>query len=257
MAEVTSQNLVSGHDVFAERRGTRRILERIGWGVMGLMLLVGLGSVIARMVFMAQAQGVADPASVYNAFDIRYVQLPLASWLHLLPALVIALAGPAQFVRKVRTQWPGWHRFSGRCYIVAGYIGAISGFVIGGLHPFLGFDGPGFNQSMATITFAALIFWTLTCAYLAVRRKQFGLHREWMVRSWALMMAIATERILLGLFTLTTNLDIGVLFGTTFWMAGAINVAAAEVWINLTRTPGRGLAHRKDLDERAAAAGAP
>ena len=37
----------------------------------------------------------------------------------------------------------------------------------------------------------------------------------------------------------------------------AINVAAAEVWINLTRTPGRGLAHWKDLDERAAAAGAP
>ena len=73
-----------------------------------------------------------------------------------------------------------------------------------------------------------------------------------MVRGWALMMAIATERIMLGVFQATTDIDFGILFGTTFWMAGVVNLAAAEAWIHLTRTPGSGLVHWKDIDERAA-----
>ena len=105
---------------------------------------------------------------------------------------------------------------------------------------------------MATAVFSFYIIWALISAYVAVRNKRFAQHREWMIRSWSLMMAIATERILLGVLQASTDVDIAVLFGVTFWMAGAINVLIAEMWISLTRTPGRGLAHWKDLDQRAA-----
>lgn len=250
MAELTSSTEeIEFQDLFTRRRTLRRWLEVSGWITMSLLLLVAYASVIARMIFMGEAQSVADPEAVYNDFDIRYVQLALASWLHLLPALVIAVTGPLQFIRTIRKRWPGWHRVSGRLYIVTGFIGAASGFVIGGLNPFLGLDGPGFNEAMATTVFAAFIMWALYSAYAAVRRRDFVRHREWMVRSWSLMMAIATERILLGIFQATTDIDMGILFGATFWMAGVINVAAAEVWIHLTRTPGRGVRHWKDLDQ--------
>ncbi len=46
----------------------------------------------------------------------------------------------------------------------------------------------------------------------------------------------------------TTDIGISVLFGTTFWMAAVVNIAASEIWINLTRTPGNGHRHWKDLD---------
>ena len=101
---------------------------------------------------------------------------------------------------------------------------------------------------MATTFFAAYILFCLYKAYGTARAKQFAPHREWMIRSWGLMLAIATERTLLGIFLATTNVDISILFGTTFWLAGVINIAASEYWIHLTRTPGRGVRHWKDFD---------
>ena len=253
MAEAVSGQM-SEEDLFASRRGLRSVLEKLGWLAMVSLLLVGLSSVFGRMVFMGDAQGVANPEKVYNAFDIRYVQLPLATWLHLLPALLIALTGPFQFIRTIRKRWRPWHRISGRIYIVCGLIGALSGLYIGGLNPFGGLNGPGFNEAMATFVISGLTIWFLIQAYRSVRRKQFVQHREWIMRSWTVMLGIATERLLLGTLMATTDVGIEVLFGATFWMALVINLAGAELWIHLTRTPGRGLAHWKDLDEKAAVA---
>ena len=253
MAEAVSTHLPSDEERFASRKTLRMVLERGGWTVMALLLFVGLASVINRMLFLAEAQSVADPAAVYSAFDVRYAQLAVTSWLHLLPALIIAIAGPLQFVRAVRKRWPTWHRLAGRCYLIAGLVGATTGFIIGGLNPFTGLSGPGFNEAVATGVFSAYIIWALAMAYLCVRRRDFARHREYMMRSWSLMMAIATERILLLVLEVTTDVEIAILFGTTFWLAGAINVAVVEAWISLTRTPGRGFAHWKDLDQRASA----
>ena len=82
----------------------------------------------------------------------------------------------------------------------------------------------------------------------------FGQHREWMIRAFALMLAIATGRLMLTAFMSTTDIGIAVLFGTTFWMAGVINLSAAELWISCTRTPGNGARHWKDMDAKAAKA---
>ncbi len=248
MAE--AQTHLSPVDEFEARRGWRTLLERIGWVLMFSLLLVGLGSVFARMGFMGEAAGVSNPADTFNAFDVRYALNPWATWLHLLPALLIAATGPLQFVRRVRTKRRRLHRISGRVYLVCGVIGALSGLYLGAVHPFSGWQGPGINEAMATIFFST---WTLFClvnAYRSVRQKAFARHREWVIRSWAAMLGIATERILLGIFVTMTDVDISVLFGVTFWMAAAINIPAAEYWIHLTRAPGSGLRHWKDLDGR-------
>jgi uncharacterized membrane protein len=91
-------------------------------------------------------------------------------------------------------------------------------------------------------------------AYSRIRKRMFGQHREWMIRSFALLLAIALERLMLTFLQITTGIDIAVLFGTTFWMAAVTNMAAAETWIALTRTPGNGARHWKDVDQKAKAA---
>jgi hypothetical protein len=75
-----------------------------------------------------------------------------------------------------------------------------------------------------------------------------------MIRAFALMLAIATERLMLTAFMSTTDIGIAVLFGTTFWMAGVINLSAAQLWISCTRTPGNGARHWKDMDAKTAKA---
>jgi uncharacterized membrane protein len=198
------------------------------------------------------AEPIADPSSTFNPFDIRYYEHFVATWLHLGPGLLIMLIGPTQFIPALRKKYLTAHRWAGRVFIVCGGIGAASGFFIGVFYPFMDIAGQGFNESMATLFFATYTLFCLYRAYTAIRQKQFGAHREWMVRSFALMLAIATERVMLGILMSTTEIGVAVLFGTTFWMAGAINIAASEIWINLTRTPGNGARHWKDLDAKAA-----
>ncbi len=233
---------------FEADRNHRLILERVGWFFVAAMLLTGLSSVFARMFFMGETAG--TPAEAHDPFNVRYVLNPLATWLHLLPALCIAAAGPLQFIRRVRNKQRKLHRVSGRVYLICGVIGAVSGLYLGAVHPFSGWNGPGANEGFATIFFASFTLFCLVKAFTTVRRRQFAAHREWVIRSWALMLGIGTERILLGVMMNVTDIDLSVLFGLTFWMAAAINIPAAEYWIHLTRTPGNGMRHWKDLDGR-------
>jgi len=106
---------------------------------------------------------------------------------------------------------------------------------------------------MATAFFSTYVLFCLVMAYRRIRERKFGQHREWMVRSFALLLGIATERLMLTALQINTDIDMAVLFGTTFWMAITANMAAAEIWINLTRTPGNGARHRKDVDAKARA----
>jgi uncharacterized membrane protein len=232
----------------------RKALEIIGWLVVAVLLYTGLSSVFGRADFLITsfAQPIADPRATFNAFDVRYYEHFLATWLHLGPALLIFTIGPMQFIPAVRKKWINLHRWSGRIFIACGVIGAASGFFIGALYPFMGLEGQGFNQSMATVVIAGYTLLCLYKAYSSIRRKQFGAHREWMIRAWTIMLAIATQRIMLGVLMSTTGVGIEILFGTTFWMAGLLNVTIGEFWISLTRTPGNGARHWKDLDAKAA-----
>ena len=250
MAEAATAASHQHVDDFQHGRTQRSLLEKLGWVALVALLGVGVSSVVGRMLFMIEAQGVADPSAAFNPFDARYAEMPITSWLHLLPALIIAFTGPFQFIRRIRKRWPVWHRWSGRVYLFTGLVAAVSGFIIGGLNPFMGLNGPGFNEAMATTAITLLVVIFLVQAYRTARTRQFAAHREWVIRSWTVMLGIATERLLLVTFRAVTDVELSVLFGTTFWMALVINLGAAEYWIRLTRTRGSGLRHWKDLDGR-------
>jgi len=236
-------------------RTLRRVLEVLGWIAVILLICNGLFSIVSRSVFLVDAMGqeFTDPIATFDPFNGRYVQFSLASWMHLLPALIMFGLGPVQFMRSVRKKHINFHRWSGRLWLSAGAIAAFSGGFIGILHPFMGVGGQGFNESMATTFFAVYGLFCFYKAYTHIRAKNFGVHREWAIRAWGLMLAVSTERIMLGTLMSTTDIGVEVLFGTTFWMAGVVNITASEIWINLTRTPGNGNRHWKDLDARAAA----
>lgn len=232
----------------------RKVLEIAGWLALALLLFTGITSIFGRAVFVTEALSAAvdNPSEVYNPFDIRYYEHYLATFLHLGPGLLIFCLGPLQFIPAIRKKWLNFHRWSGRTFLICGVISAFSGMYVGVIYPFAGIDGQGFNESMATAFFGAYTLFCIVKAYTSIRRREIGLHREWMIRTWALMLAIATERVMLGIFLANTSIGIEVLFGTTFWMAAMINIACAETWINLTRTPGNGARHWKDLDAKAA-----
>ncbi len=256
MTDITAASAPSHSTDFSAEpwRAIRKVLEVIGWVIMAGLLFTGITSVFGRADFLlsSMAQPIAEPSEVFNPFDIRYYEHYIAAWLHLGPGLLIFCIGPLQFIRAIRKNYTNFHRWAGRVYLVCGGIGALTGGFIGIFYPFAGIDGPGFSESMATTFLALYTGFTLFKAYTSIRQKQFGAHREWMIRSFGLMLAIATERVMLGILMSTTGIGVEILFSATFWMAGVINITASEIWINLTRTPGNGAKHWKDLDAKAA-----
>ena len=234
----------------------RRGMEVVGWVLVALLVFTGLSAIFGRTGFMigALSEPIANPEEVFNAFDIRYYTNAMATILHLGPGFFVMVLGPLQFMRGVRKKYIKLHRISGRIFVLCGIIGAFSGIAIGVFDPFMGVGDQGFNESMATAFFSLFILLSLVMALVRIKQRNFGQHREWMIRAFALMLAIATERLMLTALMATTGIEIAVLFGTTFWMAGVSNMAAAELWISFTRTPGNGARHWKDLDAKAARA---
>ncbi len=256
MSEIAAPSATAEQDFSAQSaRSLRRAIEILGWLAVSILIITGLVAIFDRAGFLVSASNMefTDPIATFNPFDGRYVQFSLSSWAHLITGLIIFTLGPLQFMPSIRRKSISLHRWSGRIWLSAGSLAAISGGFIGIFQPFMGVDGQGFNESMATTFFAFYTLFCLAKAYSTIRARNVRAHREWMIRSWALMLAIATERIMLAILMATTDIGVPVLFGTTFWMAGLVNIAASEIWINLTRTPGSGHRHWKDLDAASAA----
>jgi len=232
----------------------RKALEVVGWILVAILVITGLTAIFGRTGFMIRAfsEPIANPEEVFNAFDIRYYTNAIATVLHLGPGFFVMVLGPLQFMRDVRKKHINLHRISGRVFVLCGTIGAFSGIAIGVFDPFMGVGDQGFNESMATAFLSFFVLLCLVMAIVRIKQRNFGQHREWMIRAFALMLAIATERLMLTTLMAATEIDIAVLFGTTFWMAGVINIGAAELWISVTRTPGNGVCHWKDMDAKAA-----
>ena len=93
----------------------------------------------------------------------------------------------------------------------------------------------GVSTQAATLFFSAIFLFSLAKAFCHIRRKEISLHREWMIRVFALAMGVASIRVFIGLFQVIGGLDIEEVFGTTFWLGFGVNLVVAEVWINVTR----------------------
>jgi hypothetical protein len=96
----------------------------------------------------------------------------------------------------------------------------------------------GANETAATMLFAAVFLFALAKAFLSIRRGRVAVHREWMIRAFAIGLAVTTTRPIVGVFFATrrlTHLTPHDFFGIAFWLSFTIHLIAAEAWINYTR----------------------
>ena len=93
----------------------------------------------------------------------------------------------------------------------------------------------GVNETTATVFYAILFVFCLTKAFIHIRRREIVLHREWMIRGFAIGLGVATVRPIVGAFFAARRLSPHEFFGTAFWLGFTINLIAAEAWINYTR----------------------
>jgi uncharacterized membrane protein len=207
---------------------------RILWSAVIFLALVGVAVVVRRalvLLYPVQFAGKYPPA---RALDDIFALHRSITLVHIIPGFLFMVLGPLQFAKNIRSRYPRFHRWSGRVLVT-------SGLIIGFTAIWMSFKMSigGLNQASATLLFAVLFLFSLGKAFLHIRRREIPQHREWMLRAFAIGLAVATIRPIIGIFFATsrfTHFTPHDFFGTAFWLGFTLQLIAAESWISYTRS---------------------
>jgi len=163
-----------------------------------------------------------------DSFEHRYARYPWLAYAHILPGVVYLVLAPIQLWRGFRDRHLRWHRRIGRVTLVAGLTAGV--FAIG-FGAFLSFGG--LLEASASTLFGAWFVMSLLVAYRFIRRGNPGAHRRWMIRAFAVGLAVGTIRLWIGLFESLGLLSFRDAFGVAFWISFVLHAGAAEAWIRV------------------------
>ena len=191
------------------------------WRLVIVLLIVEIAIVSAlRYVIGTEAP---PPPVTANPFAHPFLVV------HVVAAMIALLVGPLQFVRRVRTRWPAFHRATGKLYVAAILVGSPCGFVLA-----LGTtSGPLAATGFATVAVLSTVFTWL--GWRAAVNRQFAEHREWMLRSWAMTSAAITLRLYLPFAGLVLGLPFYTAYPVIAWLSWLTNLAIVEYWIRRSR----------------------
>lgn len=173
-----------------------------------------------------------DRAAIDREVDRRFVERRLLTLLHVVPGGLYLLLAPLQLSKRVRSNVT-FHRWNGRFLIVAGLLSVLPGFFFGVVMPFAGPPEAG-----AVAIAGSLFAFALCRAYVAIRAKQVSVHREWMLRAFAIGIGISVVRLAAGALDLwltplgwaTTSV-----FALSLWVGWGLSLGVTEFWIRHTR----------------------
>ena len=224
-------------------RATRTI-----WVGTIVLSLIGVAVVTRRLLTLMNAIPAAGPTVGLDAGFARHETLTI---IHIIPGLLFMLLAPLQFVKRIRVRRPALHRWIGRTVVGLGMVIGGSALV---MSPQMAIGGP--TETAATTLFGCVFLFAMIRGFIYIRRGNRRLHREWMIRAFAIGMAVATIRPIVGVFFATsrlTHLAPHDFFGVAFWLGFTIQFLIAEMWIRYTRShgPARGMSFSASGQARA------
>lgn len=212
-----------------------RVLVRFLWTAVIFLAFIGLAVAARRTIVLLKPgtlSSAKNPAAELDGHFANHATLTLA---HILPAMLFMVFGPLQFVRGLRSKYPQIHRWSGRIFLTASAVVGVTGLTMA-----FGKTIGGVDEKAAITLFGAFFLIALAKAFRHALRREFAQHREWMIRGYAIGLAVAIIRPIMGTFFAAALLQ-GLapepkeFFGTAFWIGFTLQMIAAEIWINYTR----------------------
>jgi uncharacterized membrane protein YozB (DUF420 family) len=198
------------------------VSTRIVAGILIAIVVVFIAIRLTNDIPNVTSGSIPPPAE----FDHRYAAYPWLAYAHILPGLVYLLLAPIQLWRGFRNRQIRWHRRIGRVALVAGSLSGVFAIVFGW---FLSFGG--MLEASAAVVFGAWFLFALATAYRAIRRRDVRTHRRWMIRAFAVGVAVGTIRIWIGLFQGFGLLSFEDAFGVAFWISFLLHAGVAELYL--------------------------
>ena len=207
------------------RRRLARYLAKPGWVIMTLLSLMTIAFVARYLTF--------NPDTYFPEQREVYMRREFVLGVHVVCGILALAIGPFQFVGAIRRRFVRVHRSLGAVYIASCTGLGLSGLVLATTsYPSwvtsLGFGLLGLSMLLTT--------WTALRMVLAGR---YGGHRRWMIRSFSLILAAVSLRIMTPLYGLLSGAGlVSFSFATAYtwisWLCWVPNLLIA-VWF--TRRP--------------------
>jgi hypothetical protein len=123
-------------------------------------------------------------------------------FVHALGGAIALVVGALQFSTRLRQRFPALHRLLGRFYLASVSIAGPVAVYLQITHGI---------ATMATETAVQASLWVMTAlmAFVAVRNRNFEVHRQWMMRSYSITMIFVVFRIILALPVVAPTTDLG------------------------------------------------
>jgi hypothetical protein len=197
---------------------------RTVWPVLVLLASIVLAFAVHRI--SVDAPNVASGTVPEDPYDRRYALHPVLAYLHILPGVVYLIGAPFQLNRSFRTRHFALHRRMGRILLPAGLVAGVFAVAFGALHPF-----GGWLEGSAAALFGTYFVLALCTAFLAIRRRDATRHRRWMIRAFAVGLAVGTIRVWIGVFQAFGLLSERDSFGVAFWISFTLHALVAEAYL--------------------------
>jgi len=215
----------------------KRPIARFLWVAVIFLAVIGLAVATRRSVVLFKPAAASSANNPAAKLDAHFADHRILTLFHVLPAMLFMVLGPLQFVRSLRSKYPQFHRWSGRIFLVVSAVVGITGLTMA-----LGKTIGGLDEKAAIILFGTFFLIALAKAFWHALHREFVQHREWMLRGYAIGLAVATIRPIMGMFFAAAVLsghtpEPKEFFGTAFWIGFTLQTILAEIWINYTRLP--------------------
>ena len=212
--------MVRTGSIDANPRQEHRRISKVWWIV--AVFAIAIAAYAALYV-------VLGPRMYPDQLSESFLARPWGIYPHAFFGMLALALGPFQFRNSLLQRRPEWHRRIGTVYVCAALLTGLSGvymslFSFGGITTHLGFGVLGL-----------VLFVSTAIAYRLVRRKQWAAHREWMIRSFSLLFAAVTLRLLLPLLQIAMG-EFEPAYVLVSWLCWVPNLVAAELYVRSTRT---------------------
>src|SRR5215203_1232919 len=137
-----------------------------------------------------------------------------------------------------RSRHLAYHRWAGRLLVSVGLVIGLSALFMALVIP-----KGGWPERAVIGMFGSLFLFALVEGFLNIRAGRVALHREWMIRAFAIGLAIATARLIFIpalVITMTDPIEkrFGTLLVLSLAVAFVVHAGVAELWIRATRKSG-------------------
>ena len=149
------------------------------------VLWIALGT-IALFVFVTSELLLVADYRMYHAYRLQVISDRVLLIPHSLAGTLALILGPVNFSSRLRQRRLQLHRIVGRVYVVSVFVGSFTGIALAWGRPGL----PGTSMQAAA--------WMVctTAALITAHNHQVRVHRQWMVRSYAVTFTFVSSRVL-------------------------------------------------------------